>query len=208
MEEFVDALGIKKASFLMHDYGGPVGFRMISRRPELLDAMMIMNANAYQEGLTASSQPLFDYWKNPSGQNEAILAQLLTVEGTKFQYYDGVSDQAVINPAAVYTDQFFLDRKGNKEIQLTLLYDYQNNVSLYPEWQELFSKLQPATLVVWGENDKFFSKAGALKYGVDLTHIEYAFYPTGHFPLAEFHQQIAEKVDVFLRHNLRWYNGQ
>ncbi|WP_353181999.1 alpha/beta hydrolase [Parapedobacter lycopersici] len=100
---------------------------------------------------------------------------------------------------------FFLERKGNKEIQLTLLYDYQNNVLLYPEWQQLFSKMQPATLVIWGENDKFFSKAGALKYGMDLTNIEYAFYPTGHFPLVEFHRQIAEKIDAFLRHHLHRY---
>ena len=115
MEKFVDALGIKKASFLMHDYGGPVGFRIMSRRPGLLDAMMVMNANAYQEGLTASSQPLFDYWKNPTEQNEAALGQLLTRAGTEFQYYDGVSDRTVINPAAIYTDQFFWSGKAIKK---------------------------------------------------------------------------------------------
>ncbi|MBL1409929.1 alpha/beta fold hydrolase [Sphingobacterium faecale] len=199
MERFIDTLAIEKASFLMHDYGGPVGFRIIEKRPELLEKMIVMNANAYIEGLTESSRPLFDYWKNPTVKNKANLEQLLTLEGTKFQYYNGVTDSLLIDPAIVYTDQYFLDRKGNKEIQLTLLYDYQNNVPKYPKWQMLFRKIQPETLIIWGENDTFFSKKGALKYKDDLKNVEYVFYPTGHFPLEEFHHEIGKRIDDFLR---------
>jgi pimeloyl-ACP methyl ester carboxylesterase len=198
IEQFIDTLAIEKASFVMHDYGGPIGFRIIEKRPQLLDKMIVMNANSYEEGLTASSQPLFDYWKNPSIKNKANLEELLTLEGTKFQYYNGVTNSLLIDPAIVYTDQYFLDRKGNKEIQLALLYDYQNNVPKYAQWQKLFQEIQPETLVIWGENDTFFSKEGALKYKDDLKNVEYSFYPTGHFPLEEFCQEIGKRIDDFL----------
>jgi pimeloyl-ACP methyl ester carboxylesterase len=176
IEQFIDTLAIEKASFVMHDYGGPIGFRIIEKRPQLLDKMIVMNANSYEEGLTASSQPLFDYWKNPSIKNKANLEELLTLEGTKFQYYNGVTNSLLIDPAIVYTDQYFLDRK----------------------WQKLFQEIQPETLVIWGENDTFFSKEGALKYKDDLKNVEYSFYPTGHFPLEEFCQEIGKRIDDFL----------
>lgn len=198
MERFIDTLAIEQSTFVMHDYGGPIGFRIIEKRPELLDKMIIMNANAYEEGLTASSKPLFDYWKAPSVKNKANLEQLLKLDGTKFQYYDGVSDNKRIDPVIVYTDQYFLDRKGNKEIQLALLYDYRNNLSKYSQWQKLFRTIQPKALVIWGENDTFFSKKGALKYRDDLKDVEYAFFPTGHFPLEEFPHEISQRIHNFL----------
>jgi len=34
----------------MQDYGGPVGFRLACRRPELIRSLIIQNANAYEEG--------------------------------------------------------------------------------------------------------------------------------------------------------------
>lgn len=201
-EKFIDVLGIKKASFFMHDYGGPIGFRILMRRPELLECLIIQNANAYKEGLTESSQPLFNLWERPTDENKNNVAQLLTIDGTKFQYYDGVSDSSKIDPSAIYTDQYFLDRAGNKEIQLALLYDYRNNVEVYDLWQKQLTKIQPPTLIVWGEKDKFFSKKGALKYGEDLKDVEFNFYPTGHFPLEEFHADIAHKIDDFLSRKL------
>ncbi len=198
VEEFIDIMNITKASFYLHDYGGPVGFRLFVRRPELLDKLFIQNANAYHEGLSDASQPLFDLWENPSAENKEKVAELLALEGTQFQYYEGVSDRSHIDPSAIYTDQYFLDRDGNKDIQLALLYDYRKNVEQYPAWQKKLKELQPPTLVVWGENDVFFTKKGALKYAAELTDITYQFYPSGHFALEEFHRQIALTIDAFL----------
>jgi hypothetical protein len=57
-----------------------------------------------------------------------------------------------------------LDRPGNKEIQLALFYDHQNNLRQYAIWQEYFRKHQPSTLVAWGKNDIFFGPQGALAF--------------------------------------------
>jgi hypothetical protein len=65
-----------------------------------------------------------------------------------------------------------LDRPGNKEIQLALFHDYQNNSKQYPIWQEYFRKRQPPTLVAWGKNDIFFGPQGALAFQRDIKDVE------------------------------------
>jgi pimeloyl-ACP methyl ester carboxylesterase len=54
----------------MQDFGGPVGFRLASRRPEQVSFLVVQNANAYEEGLPDSFwAPLRALWKDPSPAN-------------------------------------------------------------------------------------------------------------------------------------------
>jgi hypothetical protein len=45
-------------------------------------------------------------------------------------------------------DHYFMNRTGNKAIQLELQYDYRNNIKHYAGWHRYFRKYQPPTLVV------------------------------------------------------------
>lgn len=47
MDDLLDQLKIGKCAFYLHDYGGPVGFRMLLAHPERVQALIIQNANAY-----------------------------------------------------------------------------------------------------------------------------------------------------------------
>ena len=96
-------------------------------------------------------------------------------------------------------DQHFLERPGNKLIQLELQADYGSNVKLYPEWQSYFRKHQPPTLVVWGKNDEIFDPKGAEAYARDLKNIEVHLLDTGHFALEEDCDVIAGHMRRFLR---------
>ena len=49
--KFIDKLELKNFYLLMQDFGGPVGFRIATKRPELIKGLIIQNANAYMEGL-------------------------------------------------------------------------------------------------------------------------------------------------------------
>jgi pimeloyl-ACP methyl ester carboxylesterase len=199
MEHFVDALKLKKFSLYIQDYGSPVGMRLIRRRPELLHCLLVQNGNAYEEGLGQPWDPIKAFWQNPQlAENKKAILDFFELPVTKFQYEAGVSNKANISPESYYFDQQFLDRKGSKEVQLQLMYDYRTNVKEYVNWQKTLRQLQPPTLVVWGENDPFFTKAGALAYGRDIKDIDYHFYPTGHFALEEFGEEIARQIDSFL----------
>ena len=90
-----------------------------------------------------------------------------------------------------------MDRKGIKEIQIQLKKDYKTNIALYHEWQVFLQQLQPVTLIVWGENDEVFKKDSALLLNENLNRSKLIFYPTGHFALEEFGDDIAEEIITY-----------
>ena len=100
-------------------------------------------------------------------------------------------------------DQLFLDRPGNDEIQLALLYSYGTNPPLYPQWQEYFRKYQPPTLIVWGKNDYIFPADGAYSYQRDLNDVEFHLLDTGHFALEEEGEAISNHIRQFLTSRLQ-----
>lgn len=199
IEKFIDALKLTRFSMYMQDYGSPVGYRIAVRRPELIEALIIQNANAYEEGIGPAIDDGKRFWANRNTETENAMRNILTAEGTKFQYIDGVEDVQKISPDAYQYDQVFLDRPGNKEIQLDLLYDYRNNLTLYPVWQKYLREHQPRTLITWGKNDAMFTERGALAYKKDLPKAEIHLLNTGHFALEEFHTEIAAYIDNFLK---------
>jgi hypothetical protein len=72
------------------------------------------------------------YWENPSEENKENIRKLLAANFTKYQYVNGTRNPDIISPDSWNMDQYVLDRPGNKEIQLVLFYDYQNNLKQYP----------------------------------------------------------------------------
>lgn len=202
MEKFIDQLGLSHFSLYIQDYGAPVGLRIVTRRPELLDCLIVQNANAYPEGIGPLFDPIVALWEEQSEANKQQVMALFELPITRFQYEEGTTDKHRISPDTYHLDQALMDRPGNKQVQLALQYDYRTNPPEYPHWHALFRQHQPPTLVVWGENDPFFTKQGALAYQQDLTNIEYHFYPSGHFVLEEFGEEIAQKIDTFLSTHL------
>jgi pimeloyl-ACP methyl ester carboxylesterase len=91
-----------------------------------------------------------------------------------------------------------MDRPGNAEIQLDLLYDYRTNLPLYPSWHTYFRQYQPPMLVVWGQNDAIFVAAGAPPYKRDLPNVEVHMFDTGHFALETHGPEIAGLINDFL----------
>jgi pimeloyl-ACP methyl ester carboxylesterase len=192
-------LGLKEFSIYVQDYGAPVGYRIASRHPDTIPAIVVQNGNAYVEGIGPAFDPMKPFWANRNSQTEKPVRDLLTKEMTIFQYTHGVGDPERISPDSYTVDQLFLDRPGNAAIQLDLLYDYQSNVALYGQWHEYFRKRQPRMLIVWGKNDPFFSVEGAKAYRRDLPKAELHLIHTGHFALEDSSDFIAERIRGFVR---------
>ncbi len=198
VEGFLEKLGVKRYSLYVMDYGAPVGFRIATRHPERVQALIVQNGNAYEEGLRDFWKPIKAYWSDRSETNAAALRPLLTAGATQWQYTNGVRQLAAISPDNWLVDQALLDRPGNQDIQLALFYDYGSNPPLYPEWQEYFRRHQPPTLIVWGKNDYIFPADGAHPYRRDLKNVESHLLDTGHFALEEEGATIATHIRSFL----------
>lgn len=198
MQSFVDELGLKRFAIYVFDYGAPTGFRLALANPEKITGIISQNGNAYTEGLSTVWNPIQKYWENNTQENRDALRTFCTLEGTKFQYFTGVSDTALIAPEAYILDQHFLDRPQSAEIQLDLLKDYKTNVALYPKFQEYFRAHKPKLLAVWGNKDPFFLPAGAEAYKKDIPDATVKFYNTGHFALETHANEIGNDILKFM----------
>lgn len=199
VEQLVDELEVENYSLYLMDYGAPVGFRLAVENPERVDALIIQNGNAYEEGLRDFWAPLRAYWHERNDANESELRKLLTIDATKWQYTHGVRDESTISPDNWNVDQRLLDRPGNQEIQLAMFFDYGSNPSRYPAWQKYLRDHQPPTLIVWGKNDYIFPADGAYPYKRDLDDVELHLLDTGHFALEEDGARIATLIRDFLK---------
>ena len=205
-EKLTVELGLERYSLYLMDYGAPVGFRLATAHPERVQALIIQNGNAYDEGIDNDFwEPIKAYWqdrgavnkgldndwwtnvktayKQPEMANVDALRFLLTFGATQWQYTNGVRDKEAISPDNWHVTQRLLDRPGNQAIQLQLFHDYGSNPPLYPQWQAYMRKHQPPALIVWGANDEIFPAAGAHPYKRDLKTIEFHLLDTGHFAL-------------------------
>jgi pimeloyl-ACP methyl ester carboxylesterase len=193
-----DVLALRKFSIYVQDYGAPVGFRIATRHPEAIEGIIIQNGNAYVEGISPAFEPLKPFWADRNTETERPARALLTAETTRFQYTHGAKDPKSISPDSYTFDQLFLDRPGNDAIQLDLFQDYPSNVALYDEWHQYFRDKQPRTLIVWGQNDPFFTVEGANAFLADMPKTELHLLDTGHFALEEKGLYIADRILEFL----------
>jgi len=198
MNHFIDALDLRKFSLYVQDYGGPIGFRMAAQRPELIQALIIQNANAYNEGLGDALKPLVDYIENQNEETERAARFFLSFEANKWLHTDGAEDVLKISPDSYTVDQYYLNRPGNDQIQLVLFRNYGTNLPLYNEWQSYFRTYQPPALIVSGKNDKLFVSAGQEAYKKDLKNAQISLLNGGHFVLEEKHAEVALLIRSFL----------
>ena len=198
MQGFIDELGLKRFAIYVFDYGAPTGFRLALANPEKITGIISQNGNAYVEGLSTGWNPIQKYWENNTQENRDALRAFSTEEGTKFQYFTGVTDSSLVAPEAYILDQYFLDRPESAEIQLDLLKDYKTNVNLYPSFQKYFRTNKPKLLAVWGNKDPFFLPIGAEAYKRDIPNAIVKFYDTGHFALETHAQEIGAEILKFL----------
>ncbi|MFI8976796.1 alpha/beta fold hydrolase [Nocardia asteroides] len=202
--ELLDTLGADRFALYIQDYGAPIGLRIASAHPERVTALITQSGNAYLEGFTPFWEVLFAH-ANDRATHEPEVRKLLELDATKWQYTHGVpADRlALVSPDTWTLDQAYLDRPGNKEIQLQLFADYKNNLDGYPGFQKYFAEHRPPTLITWGEHDEIFGADGARAYLRDLPDAELHLLDAGHFALETHGPEIAALIRDFLGRTLR-----
>jgi pimeloyl-ACP methyl ester carboxylesterase len=195
--DLLEQLGLDRYTLYLHDYGGPVGFRIMLAHPQRVQALIVSNANAYQQGLGKKWSTIAHYWADPKAHPE-ILDTFMSLEAAEQRHTLGTSHPERYNPDT-WTDEYaHLSRPGQREIQGDLLYDYRTNVAAYPAWQAWLRQHKPPTLVVWGKNDPSFIAAGGDAYKHDLPDAEIHQLDAGHFPWDEKVDEIATLILDFM----------
>jgi pimeloyl-ACP methyl ester carboxylesterase len=64
VDGFVHALDLDHYGLYVFDFGAPVGFRLATRHPERVDALIVQNGNAYEAGIGPNLAGLAPYWED------------------------------------------------------------------------------------------------------------------------------------------------
>jgi pimeloyl-ACP methyl ester carboxylesterase len=199
MNDFTQALGLSNYTLYMQDYGGPVGFRMALAHPERVQALIVQDAVAHNEGLGANWATRRAFWADRPAHEEALRKNLLALETTKTRHIGDDPNIELYDPDLWADEYEFLNAPGQAQIQSDLFYDYRTNVDAYPKWQAWLQKKQPRLLVLWGKHDLSFDLGEPERYRKDVPSAEVHVLNAGHFALDTKADDIAAFVRQFMK---------
>ena len=128
MNHFTEALGLTRYTLYMQDYGGPVGFRMILAHPERVEALIVQDAVAHNEGLGANWKTRRAYWADRAPNEAALRINLLSLATTRARHVGDDPNLERHDPDLWTDEYYFLNQPGQADIQSDLFYDYRTNV--------------------------------------------------------------------------------
>ena len=199
MDHFTEALNLTKYTLYMQDYGGPVGFRMALVHPDRVEALMVQDAVAHDEGLGANWATRRAFWVDRPAYEKALRKNLLSLATTKTRHV-GDDPKIELYDPDLWTDEFaFLNQPGQADIQTDLFYGYRTDVDAYPRWQAWIREKQPRLLVIWGKHDLSFDLGEPERYRKDVPNAEVYVLDAGHFALDTKADEIAALVREFMR---------
>jgi pimeloyl-ACP methyl ester carboxylesterase len=198
MNRFAEVLSLTRYTLYMQDYGGPVGFRMALIHPNCVEALIVQDAVAHNEGLGANWKTGRAFWADRAAYETALRANLLSLETTRTRHVGNDPNPEKYDPD-LWTDEYaFLNKPGEADIQSDLFYDYRTNVDAYLKWQAWMQKIQPRLLVLWGKYDLSFELTEPEAYRRDVPRAQVHILDAGHFALDTAAAEIADLVRRFM----------
>lgn len=191
-------INLNDTSFYMYvfDYGAPIGFRIALRHPDWIRGIISQNGNIYEEGLGEKWVQRKDFWQNPTPAKRDAYRSAFAPATIKGQYQTGTQANQV-SPDGYTLDIAYTHSDGYAQRQLDLIFDYQNNIKLYPQFQAYWCRYQPQLLAVWGKNDPSFIYPGALAFQRDDSNVQVNLLDTGHFALETHAAKVAGLIKNF-----------
>ena len=120
MNGFTEVLGLSRYTLYMQDYGGPVGFRMALAHPDRVQALIVQDAVAHNEGLGANWKTRRAFWADRPAYEDALRTNLLSLATTKTRHVGDDSNVELYDPD-LWTDEYsFLNSPGQAQIQSDL----------------------------------------------------------------------------------------
>jgi pimeloyl-ACP methyl ester carboxylesterase len=199
MDGFTQTLGLTHYTLYMQDYGVPVGFRMVLAHPERVQALIVQDGVAHNEGLGANWAARRAFWADRAAHEAALRMNLLSLATTKTRHVGDDPKIELYDPDLWADEYAFLNAPGQAEIQSDLFYDYRTNVDAYPKWQAWMQKAQPRLLVLWGKHDLSFDPGEPERYRKDVPNAKVYVLDAGHFALDTKADEIAALVREFMK---------
>jgi pimeloyl-ACP methyl ester carboxylesterase len=200
---FLDALttqlGIDRFALYLHDFGSQIGLRLAIKRPERITALIIQNGDIYEDELGPKYEPLKEYFRNPTPEAKASLADAISEEGFKDEFLNEVGPRLVERfPPDLWKLHWSLMTPIRQRITLDLIAGLRENLAWFPRYQAYLRERRPPTLIVWGPEDGYMPEGAARAYLRDLPDAELHLLDGGHWLLETHVDEVASLLRDFL----------
>ena len=206
VDHFLEQKGITKYSIYIQDYGSPVGFRLATRHPERIQAIISQNGNAYEEGLSPFwADVLYPFWKERNPRDRSQSSRLSSpLESHEILNTSGrAQSRKTSAPTRGRTIRPASTVPATAPSNSRLAYDYRTNPPLYPAWHQYLRDHQPPCSPSGARTIRSFSLPEQPPSSDDVPKAEVHLLDTGHFALEEEGVQIASLIADFLDRNVR-----
>ncbi len=191
----LDQLGIRRAQFVGHSYGGGLTLFLASRHPERMLSMALVDSSAPTYGndrrtVIAKFRPLDSLAVQFALRRKHIRRSLL----------GSIGDPALVTPALVdaYADRLRVEGEATAFYGLTATLERPAGAPQPPAEVKLETLATPA-LVVWGEADRVIPVADGRKAAQLLPDAAFASIPgAGHLAMEDHPAQLLHALLPFL----------
>ncbi|HTH11400.1 MAG TPA: alpha/beta hydrolase, partial [Acidovorax sp.] len=149
-------------------------------------------------------EPLQAYFRNPTAEAKAKLAEAVSEEGFKDEFLNEVSPEVAARiPPDLWRLHWSLMTPRRKQIAVDVIAGLKENLDWFPRYQAYLREHQPPTLIVWGPKDGYMPEPSARAYLRDLPQAELHLLPDGGHWLLETHlDEVTRLMRDFLSRTL------
>jgi pimeloyl-ACP methyl ester carboxylesterase len=184
----------------LHDFGSQIGLRLAIGAPHRVTALIVQNGDIYEDELGPQYEGLKEYWRDPSPQRKAKLAEAITEEGYRDEFLNDVGEDVARRiPADLWKLHWALTTPRRRDIALDVSAGLRENLQWFPRYQAYLRERQPPTLIVWGPEDGYMPAGAARAYLRDLPAAElHLIEGAGHWLLETHLHEAATLIRDFL----------
>jgi pimeloyl-ACP methyl ester carboxylesterase len=119
MNRFTEALKLSRYTLYMQDYGGPVGFRMALSHSDRIEALIVQDAVAHNEGLGANWKTRREFWADRAPNESALRTNLLSLGATRTRHVGSDPNVERYDPISGPTNSIFSTGPANPRFRVT-----------------------------------------------------------------------------------------
>lgn len=199
VDDFLKARNITRYSLYMQDYGVPVGFRLMTMHPGAVASVMVQNGVIHLDGFPSAQNAQGELRRHWEHRNAAVDSRRSNYARTlAYPASTDQEDEDHAGPDALLQMTAAIQRPGVIDARNDLWFDYGNNIKRYPAWQALLRQLKVPVLVLWGNEDKFFTTPGAFAYKRDAPQAEIHILESTHFATLDAPEAVGKLLNEFL----------
>jgi pimeloyl-ACP methyl ester carboxylesterase len=204
LDRLMQALALPRFALYLHDFGSQIGLRLAIARPESITALVIQNGDIYEDALGPKYESLLAFFRQPTPEAKAKLAEAISLEGFKDEFLNQVNtERAAHIPPDLWQLHWSLMTPQRRQIALDVILGLQHNLAWFPRYQAYLRQHQPPTLIVWGPQDGYMPESSARAYLRDLPSAELHLIDGGGHWLLETHlDEVAALMGDFLARTL------